>query len=64
MTQIRNIIKIKKSNNIKCALKNLERNENDTIKTYEAVKSIKRLAPEEKLIIKTKEEHKSTFMQI
>ena len=55
MTQIHNIIKNQKNNNIKYALEDLERNENDTMKMYEAVKKIKRLAPKEKLIIKTKE---------
>ena len=55
MTQIHNIIKDKKNDNIKYALEDLERNENDTMKMYEAVKKIKRLAPKEKLIIKTKE---------
>ena len=55
MTQIRNIIKNEKNDNIKYALEDLERNENDTMKMYEAVKKIKRLAPKEKLIIKTKE---------
>ena len=44
-----------KNDNIKYALEDLERNENDTMKMYEAVKKIKRLAPKEKLIIKTKE---------
>ena len=55
MTQIHNVIKNEKNNNIKYALEDLERNKNDTIKIYEAVKKIKRLAPKEKLIIKTKE---------
>ena len=55
MTQIRNIIKNEKNDNIKYTLEDLERNENDTMKMYEAVKKIKRLAPKEKLIIKTKE---------
>ena len=55
MTQIHNIIKNEKNDNIKYALEDLERNENDTMKMYEAVKKIKRLAPKEKLIIKTKE---------
>ena len=55
MTQICNIIKNDKNNNIKYALEHLERNENDTMKMYETVKKIKRLAPPKKLIIKTKE---------
>ena len=55
MTQIHNIIKNEKNDNIKYALEDHERNENDTMKMYEAVKKIKRLAPKEKLIIKTKE---------
>ena len=38
MTQIHNVIKNEKSNNIKYALEDLERNRNDTIKIYEAVK--------------------------
>ena len=54
MTQIHNI-KNEKNDNIEYALEDLERNENDTMKMYEAVKKIKRLAPKEKLIIKTKE---------
>ena len=54
MNQIHNIIK-NEINNIKYALEDLERNENDTMRIYEAVKKIKRLAPKEKLIIKTKE---------
>ena len=54
MNQIHNIIK-NEINNIKYALEDLERNENDTMRMYEAVKKIKRLAPKEKLIIKTKE---------
>ena len=37
MTQIHNI-KNEKNDNIKYALEDLERNENDTIKMYEAVK--------------------------
>ena len=44
-----------KNNNIKHALEDLERNENDTMKVDKAVKNIKRLAPIEKLIVKTKE---------
>ena len=55
MTQIHNIIDNEKNDNIKYALEDLERNENDTMKMYEAVKKIKRLAPKEKSIIKTKE---------
>ena len=55
MTQIHSIIKNEKNDNIKYALEDLERNENDTIKMYEAVRKIKRLAPKEKLIIKTKD---------
>ena len=55
MTQIHNIIKNEKNDNVKYALEDLGRNENDTMKMYEAVKKIKRLAPKEKLIIKTKE---------
>ena len=39
----------------KYALEDLERNKNDTMKMYEAVKEIKQLALKEKLIIKTKE---------
>ena len=54
MTQIHNIMN-EKNDNIEYALEDLERNENDTMKMYEAVKKIKRLAPKEKLIIKTKE---------
>ena len=46
---------MKKNSNVKYALEDLERNENDTMKMYEAVKKIKRLAPKEKLIIKRKE---------
>ena len=38
MTQIHNIIKNEKKNNIKHALEDLERNENDTMKMYKAVK--------------------------
>ena len=38
MTQINNIIKNEKKNNIKYALEDLERNKNDTMKMYEAVK--------------------------
>ena len=48
MTQIHNMIKNQKNDNIKYALEDLERNENDTTKLYEAVKKIKRLAPKEK----------------
>ena len=33
-----------KNNNIKYALEDRQRNENDTIRMYEAVKTIKRLA--------------------
>ena len=55
MTQINNIIKNEKHDNIKYTLEDLERNQNDSMKMYEAVKKIKRLAPKEKLIIKTKE---------
>ena len=55
MTQIYNIIKNEKNDNIKFVLEDLKRNENDTMKMYEAVKKIKRLAPKEKFIIKTKE---------
>ena len=44
MTQIHNIIKNEKNDNIKYDLEDLERNENDTMKMYEAVKKIKRLA--------------------
>ena len=40
-------------------LKTLKEKKNDTIKIYEAVKKIKRLAPKEKLIIKTKERRTS-----
>ena len=46
---------MKKNSNVKYALEDLERNENDTMKMYEAVKKIKRLAPKEKLIIERKE---------
>ena len=46
---------MKKNSNVKYALEDLERNENDIMKMYEAVKKIKRLAPKEKLIIKRKE---------
>ena len=38
MTQIHNIIKNEKNNYIKYALQDLEINENDTIKMYEAAK--------------------------
>ena len=38
MTQIQNIINNDKNDNIIYALEDLERNENDTIKMYEAVK--------------------------
>ena len=38
MTQIHNMIKNQKNDNIKYALEDLERNENDTTKLYEAVK--------------------------
>ena len=55
MTHIHNIIKNEKNDNIKYALEDLERNENDTMKMYEAIKKFKRLAPKEKLIIKTEE---------
>ena len=55
MAQLHKIIKNEKSSNIKYALEDLERNKNDTIKMYESVKKVKRLAPKEKLIIKTKE---------
>ena len=55
MTQVHNIIKNEKNDNMKYALEDLERNENDTMKIHEAVKKIKRVAPKEKLIIKTKE---------
>ena len=44
MTQIHNIIKNEKNDNIKYDLEDLERNESDTMKMYEAVKKIKRLA--------------------
>ena len=44
-----------KNNNIKYSLEDLESNENDTIKKYEALKKIKPLPPKEKWIIKTKE---------
>ena len=37
MTQIHNIIKNEKNSNIDYALEDLERNENDTMKMYEAV---------------------------
>ena len=46
---------MKKNGNIKQALENLERSENDTLKMYEAVKNIKRLVPKEKLIIQPKD---------
>ena len=52
LTQVHNIIKKKKKK--KFASEELERNENYTIKMYETVENIKRLAPKEKLIIKTK----------
>ena len=39
ITQIHNIIKNEKNNNIKYALEDLERNENDTMKMYEKKKS-------------------------
>ena len=55
MTQIHNIIKNEKYNNIKYALEDLERNKSDTIKVCKAVKKIKRLAPKENLNIKTNE---------
>ena len=35
-------------NNIKYALEDIERNGKDTVKTYKAVKKVKRLAPKEK----------------
>ena len=35
-------------NNIKYALEDVERNRKDTMKMYEAVKKVKRLAPKEK----------------
>ena len=54
MTQIQNIIKNEKNDNIKYALEDLERNKNDTMKMYETVKKIKRLTLKEKLIAKTK----------
>ena len=54
MTQIHNSIKNERNDNTKYALEDLERNENDTMKMYEAVKKIKRLTPKEKLIIKFK----------
>ena len=38
MTQIHNIIKNEKNNYIKYGLQDLEINENDTVKMYEAVK--------------------------
>ena len=44
-----------KNDNIKHALQEPERNENDTMKMYEAVKKPKGIALKEKLIIKTKE---------
>ena len=47
MTQIHSIIKNEKNDNIKYALEDLERNENGTMKMYEAVKKIKRLAPKD-----------------
>ena len=46
---------MKKINNIKYPLEDLERNENDTMKMCKAVKNIKRLAAKEKLITKIKE---------
>ena len=49
MAQLHKIIKNEKSSNIKYALEDLERNKNDTIKMYESVKKVKRLAPKEKL---------------
>ena len=55
MTLIHNM-KNEKKKNFKYASEDLERNEIDTMKMYEAVKKIKQLAPKEKLIIKTKEE--------
>ena len=39
---------MKKNDNIKYALEDLERNENDAMIMYKAVKKIKRLAPKEK----------------
>ena len=51
MTQIHNIIKNEKNNNIDYALEDLERNENNTMKMYEAVYLFSCL----KLIIKIKE---------
>ena len=47
MSQIHNITKNLKSDNIKYAREDLERNENYTMKIYEAVKKIKRSAPKE-----------------
>ena len=55
MTPIHNIIQNKKNSNIKYALEDLERNEKGTMKMYEAVENIKRLAPKRKLIIRTKD---------
>ena len=52
MTQIHNIIKNEKNSNIDYALEDLERNENHTMKMYEAVYLFSCL----KLIIKIKEE--------
>ena len=55
MTQIQNIIKNKKNNsNIKYAFEDLERNENDTMKMFEAVKKTKRLAPKKNGLSKQK----------
>ena len=47
MAHINNIIKNEKNSNTKY--------EKDTMKMYEAVKNIKRLAPKEELTIRTKE---------
>ena len=54
ITQIHNNIKNEKNNNIKYALQELERNENDTMKMCEAFKKILKMAHKEKLIIKQK----------
>ena len=40
MNQLDRIIKNEKNNNIKYALEDLERNENDTMEMYEAVKKL------------------------
>ena len=54
MTQIHNIIKNEKNDNIKYALEDLERNEDDTMKMYEAVKKSNDQYPKKNLLSKHK----------